>query len=176
MKTDVDIRQNVEEELASEAGLDASRIAVSVREGIVTLIGHVPTFGEKVVAERAAARVVGVRAVADEIGVLLHRDHERNDDDIAASCVRALEANCEVPEDSTRVVVSNGHVTLEGEVDSPYRKHAAERAVRYVRGVRGLVNNIAVRPYTSAQIGRVHSRPLQRRPCEPTVGISICSS
>lgn len=149
MKTNMELKRDIEEELAWEPSVDASHIAVAVNRGIVTLVGHVPAYGEKCVAERAAARVLGVKAVADELEVKLHGRDERNDEDVAAACVNALQTDYDVPEDSMKVVVSDGFVTLEGEVDKEYQKDAAMRAVRYLTGIKGVVNNIAVKPCVS---------------------------
>jgi osmotically-inducible protein OsmY len=155
MKTDMDLRRDVEEELAWEPSVDASHIAVSVNRGVVTLIGHVPAFGEKCVAERAAARVSGVKAVVDELDVELHGRDERRDEDIAAACARALKTDYGVPDGSTKVVVNNGWVTLEGGVDFPYQKDAAERAVRYLPGVKGVSNGIVIATTGTMAVGRI---------------------
>ncbi|HVT27293.1 MAG TPA: BON domain-containing protein [Lacipirellulaceae bacterium] len=149
MKSDTDLKRDVEEELAWEPSVDASHIAVSVRSGIVTLEGHVPAYGEKCIAERAAARVLGVKAVADELEVKLLGRDERSDEDIASACVSALKADCGVPADSVKALVSNGFVTLEGHVDWNYQKDAAARSVRYLTGVKGVVNNVDVKPRVS---------------------------
>jgi osmotically-inducible protein OsmY len=150
MKSDMDLKRDIEEELVWEPSVDASHIAVSVRGGIVTLEGHVPAYGEKCIAERAAARVLGVKAVADELEVRLLGPDERTDEDIAAACVNALKADYGVPADSVKALISNGFVTLEGQVDSHYQKDAATRAVRYLSGVKGAENNIDVKPHMSA--------------------------
>jgi osmotically-inducible protein OsmY len=149
MKTDMELKRDVEEELVWEPSADPSHIAVSVNRGIVTLIGHVPTYGEKCAAERAAARVLGVKAVADELEVKLHGTDERNDEDVAATCLNGLKENYSVPEGSTKILVSNGFVTLEGDVDWKYQKDEALRAVRYLTGVKDVVNNITVKPRVS---------------------------
>ena len=150
MKTDMDLKRDVEDELTWEPSVDASHIAVSVNQGIVTLIGHVPAYGEKCVAERAAARVLGVKALADELEVKLQGRDERNDEDIAAACLNALKEYYGVPKGSTKVVASNGFITLEGEVDWKYQKDAASRSVRYLTGVKGVTNNLTIKPHVSA--------------------------
>ena len=129
---------------------DASHIAVSVRGGIVTLEGHVPAYGEKCIAERAAAHVLGVKAVADELEVKLLGRDERSDEDIAADCVHAVKAHYGVHAVSVKALISNGFVTLEGQVDWKYQKDAATSAVRHLTGVKGVVNNIDVKPRVSA--------------------------
>ena len=150
MKSDMDLKRCVEEELVWEPSVDASHIAVSVRGGIVTLEGHVQAYGEKCIAERAAARVLGVKAVADELEVNLLCSDERSDEEIAAACVNALNADYGVPADSVKAIISNGFVTLEGQVDWKYSKEAATRAVRYLTGVKGVVNNVDIKPHVSA--------------------------
>jgi osmotically-inducible protein OsmY len=147
----MDLKRDVEEELAWEPSVDASHIAVSVTRGIVTLEGHVPAYGEKCIAERAAARVLGVKAVADELEVKLLGRDERSDEEIAAACVNALKSDYGVPAESIKALISNGFVTLEGRVDWNYQQDAATRAVRYLSGVKGVVNNIDVTTRVSGE-------------------------
>jgi osmotically-inducible protein OsmY len=149
LKSDMDLKRDVEDELVWEPSVDPSLIAVSVRCGIVTLEGHVPAYGEKCIAERAAARVLGVKAVADELEVKLLGRDEKSDEDIAAACVNALKVSYTLPADSVKVLISNGFVTLEGQVDWKYQKDAVTRAVRYLTGVKGVVNNVDIKPRVS---------------------------
>ena len=116
------------------------------KDGVVTLSGHVTSYAEKFAAERAAKRVLGVLAVANEIDVKLPTGSQRTDGDIAAAAVSELKANVSVPADKIKVTVSKGWVKLEGEVDWQYQKDAAERAVRYLTGVMGVTNLITVKP------------------------------
>jgi osmotically-inducible protein OsmY len=149
MKTDKELKQDVEDELNWEPRVNAAHIGVSVKQGVVTLSGHVPSFAEKYAAERTAKRPYGVKAVADELEVKLPGSAIRSDEDIATACVNALRADYLVPDEKIKVVVSNGWVTVEGEVDWQYQKDAAFNALRYLMGVMGLVNNITVKPRVS---------------------------
>ena len=133
-------------ELKWEPSVDAAHIGVSVKDGVVTLSGHVSSYAEKFAAEKAAKRVHGVQAVVNEIGVKLPGSSERTDEDIAAAAVHALKWNLLVPADKIKVTVSKGWVKLEGEVEWQYQKDAAERAVRYLAGVMGVTNLITVKP------------------------------
>ena len=163
MKTDMELKRDVEDELVWEPSVDASHIAVSVSRGIVTLVGHVCTYGEKCIAERAAARVLGVKAVADELEVKLHGRNQKNDEEIASSCLNALKADCAVPDDAIKVVVSDGWVNLEGEVDWMYQKDAATRVTRYLTGVIGVANNITIKPHVKpADVRRKIEAALKR--------------
>src|ERR1700730_17530788 len=130
MKSDVELQRDVLHELAWEPGVDAAHIGVSVKDGVVTLTGHVPSYAEKYAAERAAKRVEGVRAVANELDVKLPEGSRRTDEDIAAAAVSALKWSILVPSDKIKVTVSKGWITLEGEVNWQFQKAAAERAVR----------------------------------------------
>jgi osmotically-inducible protein OsmY len=112
--------------------------------------GHVPTFGEKYGAEKAANRVLGVKAVANELDVKLRSDIKRSDQDVASACVYALCANSSVPDEKLKLVVNNGWVTVDGTVEWQYQKTAAENAMRYLIGVRGITNNIDLKPRVSA--------------------------
>ena len=144
--TDTQLQRDVLDELKWEPSVDAADIGVSVKEGIVTLTGHVTSYAEKYAAERAAKRVYGVKAVANELDVKLPGSSRRTDEDIAAAAVNALRSNLAVPHDKIKVTVSNGWVTLEGEVEWHYQKMAAESAVRNLPGVTGLSDQITVKP------------------------------
>ncbi len=144
--SDLDIQRDVLDELRWEPSVNAAEIGVSVKDGVVTLTGHVSTYVEKYAAERAAKRVHGVKAVANEIEVRLPGNLRRTDEDIAAAAVKALDANISVPRDKVKVTVNKGWVTLEGEVEYRYQKEAAEEAVRGLAGVTGVTNLIVVRP------------------------------
>ena len=130
--TDVRTRDDVLRQLAWEPQVDASRIGVAARDGVVTLTGLVDTYAVKLEAERVAKRVHGVRAVANDIDVTLAC--ERTDSDIAADVARALELRSTVPA-GVKAAVHRGHVTLTGQVLWLFQKQEAEKAVRHVRGV-----------------------------------------
>jgi osmotically-inducible protein OsmY len=149
MKTDSDLQRDVLDELKWEPSVDAAHIGVSVKDGVVTLSGHVPSYAEKYAAERAAKRVYGVKAIANELEVKLPGSSQRTDEDIAAAAVGALRSNLSVPADKIKVTVSKGWLKLEGEVEWQYQKDAAEEAVRYLTGVLGVTNLIAVKPRVS---------------------------
>jgi osmotically-inducible protein OsmY len=144
METDIELREDVEEELEWEPSVDERRIGVSVTDGIVTLTGQVGSYAEKWNAERAVERVEGVKGIANEIEVHLVGQH--SDTEIAKAAADALEWNSLVPSDRVTVRVENGWVTLRGEVDYDYERRAADRAVRYLEGVRGVSNLITVAP------------------------------
>jgi osmotically-inducible protein OsmY len=144
--TDSELQRDVLNELKWEPSVDAAHIGVSVKGGVVTLTGHVTSYAEKWAAEEAAKRVYGVRAVANEIDVKIPSSSKRTDEDIAITAVNALKENAAVPDDKIKVTVSNGWVTLEGEVEWQFQKTAAETAVRYLSGVVGVTNLIRVKP------------------------------
>ena len=149
--TDLELKKSVEEELNCEPSVNAAEIGVSVDDGIVTLTGHIPSYWEKWAAERAAARVAGVKAVANELEVRLPGSSERTDEDIARAAVNALDWSVSVPSDRIKVEVSKGWITLEGSVDWQYQKTAAEDAVRDLIGVKGVSNLIQVKPSVTAR-------------------------
>jgi osmotically-inducible protein OsmY/prolyl-tRNA editing enzyme YbaK/EbsC (Cys-tRNA(Pro) deacylase) len=146
MKPDTDLQYDVIDELAWEPSIDATAIGVAVEDGVVTLSGHVPSFAEKWTAEHVAKRVVGVRALANEIAVRLPGTSERSDADIARAALTALEWDVWVLQRRVTVTVSDGWVKLDGAVDTQYQKLAAERVVRTLRGVRGVTNLIKITP------------------------------
>jgi osmotically-inducible protein OsmY len=146
MKTDAELQQDVMNELKWEPTIKAAEIGVGVKDGVVTLSGYVDSYVKKWAAERAAARVSGVRAVAEEIQVRLPGSLKRSDEDIAGAVANVLEWNVLVPHDRVKVQVQDGLVTLSGEVDWWYQKNAAEEAVRYLMGVVLFNNQITVKP------------------------------
>jgi osmotically-inducible protein OsmY len=141
--TDVRTRDAVVRQLDWDPGVDSSAIGVAVKSGVVTLTGYIDSYAGKLAAERLAKRVRGVRAVANDIDVRLKLD--RTDSDLARDVARALEMRAGVP-DSVQAIVHNGHVTLTGKVSWIAQKKNAEKAIRHVRGIRGLFNHIDVTP------------------------------
>jgi osmotically-inducible protein OsmY len=153
--TDIFVRNAVLRQLDSDPDVDASTVGVAAKSGTVILTGSVDSYAGKLAAARAARRVRGVRAVANDIEVRLLLD--RTDADIGADVTRALELRSTIPE-SVRATVSDGHVTLTGTVDSPSQKRDAEEALQHLRGVRNILNHITLAPR-----GRVkRSRPNRR--------------
>ena len=146
MKTDSELQRDVLDELKWEPSVDAAHIGVSVKDGVVTLSGHVSSYAEKFAAEEAAKRVYGVAAVVNELEVKLPGSSQRTDEDIAAAAVSALKWNLLVPADKIKVTVSKGRVKLEGEVKWQFQKDAAALAVRFLSGVTGVSNLITVKP------------------------------
>ena len=149
--SDLTIKQDVEAELQWEPSVNAAAIGVAVKDGIVTLTGRVPTYMEKMAAARAAARVNGVKAVANELEIGLLPADERTDEEIARSVANALAWNTSIPPDRIKAQVSHEWVTLEGTVEWHYQRAAAERAVRYLWGIKGVTNNIIVAPVVSTR-------------------------
>jgi osmotically-inducible protein OsmY len=153
--TDVTLRQNVLDELEFEPSIDAAHIGVTAEGGVVTLTGHVATYAEKDAAERAARRVKGVHAIAQEIEVRPYGTHVTADDEIAKRSISTLAWRTTVPRDAVTVRVQNGWVTLEGKVEWQYQKNAAASAIRDLAGVVGISNLIAVAPRpTSSDVKR----------------------
>lgn len=160
---DARLQREVLEEIALQPHADPGHVGVSVHDGIVTLTGHVGSYVEKYEAEKAAKRVRGVKVVVNDINIHLRGDEPQNDEDIALAVRRALRTHVLVAALDIRVTVSDGWVTLEGEVPWQYQKLAAEAAIRHVPGIRGITNLIAVRPHVEptevkAQIERALKR------------------
>jgi osmotically-inducible protein OsmY len=146
VKTDEELQREVLRELKFDASVQPNEIGVAVKDGIVTLTGRVDSYLKRWSAEEAAHRVKGVKAVVNEIEVKLPASSERTDEDIAAAVVRALQWDAMIDPDRIDVTVSNGWVTLSGEVEWGFQRADAERVVRRITGVRGVSNLISVRP------------------------------
>jgi len=145
MRTDSEIERDVGEELKWNPDLDSTDIAVTVKDGVVTLGGFVKSYVDKTEAEVAAKRVAGVVAVANDIAVRLPATDERPDPEIAREAVASLN-QLPISAERIKVVVKNGWVTLEGTVEWHYQRNIAEAAVGYIRGVKSVTNLIGLRP------------------------------
>jgi osmotically-inducible protein OsmY len=149
-RTDAQIQSDVIAELKWEPRVQPNEIGVIVKNGVVTLTGWVDSYTKRWAAEDAAHRVRGVKAVANDIEVRLSTDDTRTDADLAAAAIRALEWDAFVSVDQLDVTVSNGWVTMKGEVEWQYQKEDAERVVRRLTGVTGVTNLITVKPRVAA--------------------------
>jgi osmotically-inducible protein OsmY len=149
VKTDSQLKRDVMDELAWDPAVSANAIGVAVKDGVVTLSGHLDTFAEKVAVQRAVRRVTGVRAMAIELDVKLAPQHQRSDTEIAAAAEHALRWNIVVPADRVRATVEQGWVQLTGEVDWDYQRQAAYKSVRSLTGVVGVSNEITLRQRTT---------------------------
>jgi osmotically-inducible protein OsmY len=147
MRPDSEIERDVKAELEWQPGLDATDIAVSVRNGIVTLAGFVRHYSDKYTAEVAAKRVIGVVAVANDIEVRVPTLDERPDPEIAREVVDAIRSHLPTSWERIKVIVKNGYINLEGEVEWQYQRETAEAAVRWLQGVKGVTNLIEIRPH-----------------------------
>jgi osmotically-inducible protein OsmY len=147
VRSDEDIRESVLLELEWDPKITSNDVAVAVKNGVVTLSGFVHSYWEKDAAEKAVKRVYGVRGVANDIQV--KPVAERTDPEIARDAVQELESHISIPTDKIKVTVKNGLVTLEGQVEWQYQKALAESAVKKLKGVIGVINNIEIKPRVS---------------------------
>jgi osmotically-inducible protein OsmY len=147
VKTDRQLQQDVLDELKWEPSVEASAIGVEVKDGIVTLAGHVDSYVQKVSAEHAAQRVFGVKGVVMEIDIALPGSSKLKDADLARNASHALEWNASVPDNAIKISVQDGWVTLAGEVNWAYQRWAAIRAVRDLIGVVGVNDHITIKPH-----------------------------
>jgi len=178
MKTDSDLQRDVLDELEYEPSLEAQAIGVTVREGVVTLTGHVQTYVDKYTAETAAKRVAGVRGIAEELTVSLFSGHERNDSDIAQAAVNALDWNVNVPLHKVQATVENGWITLNGYINWNYQRDAAFNAVSHLMGVKGVSNLIGVKPLPTPSVSTVEIKQkieaaLKRNMMKDVDGITV---
>jgi osmotically-inducible protein OsmY len=153
IKTDNQLKQDIETELRWDPKVNASQIGVSVDKGVVSLLGAVDTYAEKWAAEHATKRVSGVRTVAQDLTVKLQAHHKHSDSEIATAVQSALGWNVLVPATVT-TRIHQGAVTLEGAVAWNFQRNAAERAVRYLTGVVSVYNAITLKPKVSAAVVR----------------------
>ncbi len=149
MKTDIQLRRDVEAQLDWDPRFDSTGIGVAVKNGVISLSGHVASYADRWAAQDAAQSVAGVKAIANELAVNLGSDAQRSDPELAEAVVNALNGNVSIPSAGIKVVVHDGWVTLSGEVSYWYQREATERTVTHLRGVKGLANDITIKPQAS---------------------------
>jgi osmotically-inducible protein OsmY len=150
MKTDAQLQLDIIAELKWEPSVNAAQIGVEVRDGVVTLAGHVDSYAEKCDAERAAQRVAGVKALAVEMDVALAGGMTRTDADVARTAENVLQWTTYLPKDAVKVKVEGGWITLSGQVEWEYQRQSAADSVRYLMGVTGVSNQVGIKPTVSA--------------------------
>ena len=149
MKTDSDLKRDVEAELKWDPAIHSTDIAVAVQQGVVTLTGFVRRYMEKYQAERDVKRITGVLGVANDIEVRLESGSERPDPEIARDAVAALKSELPYSSENIKVLVHNRWLTLEGSVEWNYQRSHAEEAVRKIKGIKGVTNAIVMKPRAS---------------------------
>ena len=145
-KTDTEIKTDLLSELKYDPSLKVTDIGVLVKDGTVTLNGYATSFDEKLAAVHAVKRVAGVVAIADDIELHIPDANHRTDGEIAAAAAHKIEWATTIPKGTVEIVVRNGWIILEGEVEWWYQKNAAETVVRSISGVRGVSSSISIKP------------------------------
>jgi osmotically-inducible protein OsmY len=145
MKTDMQLKKDIEAELEWDPAVHASKVGVAVTNGVVTLTGHLDTYAEKHAIERAMREVEGVRGVALEFDVKLDPGHHRSDSEIVAAAEKSLLWHVLIPAEKIQVIAEMGWITLKGEVDWDYQRSEAEKVVRSLKGVVGISNAITLK-------------------------------
>jgi osmotically-inducible protein OsmY len=177
MRTDNEIKEDVERELKFDPDIDATDIAVSVKNGAVALTGYTRSYLQKLQAEKDAKRIAGVIAVANDIEVRLPYINKRPDPEIARDAAAALRAELPYSSEKIKVVVKDGWVTLEGELEWNFQRERAERAVRGLRGVSGVTNQLKLKPRVApSEIKSKIEEALKRRAMLDAANITIEAS
>jgi len=166
MHANTELQRSVLAELDWDPRVDASQIGVAAVEGVVTLTGQVSSFPERIAAEEAVKRVIGVRGVANDLAVVLPGSIEHSDTELVQAAVLALQWDVLVPDDRITVEVAGGWLKLDGEVEREYQRTAAERAVRELEGLLGCENNIVVKPAIVQSTVKQHIEAALKRRAE----------
>ena len=145
MKNNQDLQTDVQNAIRWEPLLHAAEIGVTAKNGVVSLTGVVDSYAKKLEAENAAKKVIGVKAIVENIEVKFQNSWTKSDLEIANEVLDALKSNWSVPKDKVTVKVENGWLTLEGELPWNYQKEAAKSAVNFLAGVKGVTNNIKIK-------------------------------
>jgi osmotically-inducible protein OsmY len=149
-KIDNSLRDAVLRQFEWEPEITSKQVGVTAQDGVVTLTGFVESYPERLAAEKATKRVYGVRAIANDLKVRL--PYEVTDTEIANNVLHAMRTNVNVPDERIKITVRDGWVTLEGIVNWRFEKEAAETAVRFIGGVRGISDEIEIRPVVKLKI------------------------
>lgn len=174
MKTDAQLKKDIEAELEWEPSINASNVGVSVKQGVVTLSGHLDTYAEKYAVERSVQAVAGVKGIALELDVKLDPSHHRSDSDIVMAAERSFAWHVLVPTDRIQVIVEKGWVTLKGEVDWNYQRDEAEKLARALKGVVGVSNRITLKERViPADVSRHIKDALTRHADKEAKGITV---
>jgi osmotically-inducible protein OsmY len=145
------LRNDILDELAYEPIVDAAHIGVAVDQNVVTLTGHVSSYAQRLAAVAAVRRLKGVHGIADEIEVVDSTQVRTSDDDLVKRAINMLSWDSVVPGEAIQVTVHKGLVTLTGKVNWQYQKSSAERGIRRLADVRGVINNIEIEPHARAE-------------------------
>ncbi len=174
LKTDAQIQADVQEELRLAPMVNATHIGVEVRQGVVTLTGHVDSYAEKWHAEQAAQRVNSVKALAVEMQVMFRGTPIVTDSEVAHAVKNVLDWNVFIPTNAIKVMVEHGWVTLSGKVAADYQRRLAESSIRYLTGVMGVHNQLSLKPTLSGTVLKTDIEAvLQRRATKEAKGIGI---
>jgi osmotically-inducible protein OsmY len=145
MKSDSQIQKDVILALEWDPSISHELIGVSTSSGVVTLSGDVPSYFEKVEAEKIAQRVGGVKAVVEKIEVRMSDLYEKDDQEIAQAILNQFRWNYSVPNDKIKIRVENGWVELKGEVEWEFQREAAKSSIQDLIGVKGISNKISLK-------------------------------
>lgn len=174
MKSDLEIQQDIEQELLWDPSVDARHIKVGVHQRIATLDGSVPSYAQKLAAQKAAQRVADCRAVVVDVVVRAPEPRPAHDEQLANAVLSALNWQDTLPRDAVHAVVDHGCVTLTGEVGYRAQREAAEAIVSRMRGVVGVANRITVRAHPGNGDVRAHiAAALARRAQDEAVAIHV---
>ncbi|WP_240140975.1 BON domain-containing protein [Sphingobacterium bovisgrunnientis] len=163
MKTDAELQTDVQNAIHWEPLLNEAEIGVIARDGVVSLNGQVDSYAKKIVAENAAKKVLGVKALVENIEVNLPSKWMLTDSEIASSALAALKTSWSIPKDRITVKVENGWITLEGYLPWHYQREIAKSAINYLSGVKGVINHIKIRSESSDTIKKVDVENALRR-------------
>jgi osmotically-inducible protein OsmY len=145
MKNNQELQTDVQNAIKWEPLLNAAEIGVTAKDGVISLTGSVDSYAKKIEAETASKKVIGVRALIENIEVKFPNSWSKSDVEVANEVLAALKSNWSVPKDKVTVMVENGWVTLEGELPWNYQKEAAKNTINFLSGVKGVTNNIKIK-------------------------------
>ncbi|UOU97490.1 BON domain-containing protein [Chryseobacterium daecheongense] len=146
MKTNAELQKDVQDAIKWEPLLHSAEIGVTAKNGVVSLTGIVDSYAKKMQAEDAAKNVVGVKVLVENIKVKFPNSRSKTDNEIADEIIAAFESNTVIPEKQIKVKVEDGWVDLDGELPWDYLREITENAIQYLPGVKGIYNNITIKP------------------------------
>ncbi len=146
-RSDEAIKKDIVESIYWDTRVDASNVQVAVDDGHVRLKGQVPTALARSSAHVDAELVSGVKSVNDDLRIEYTPIQPiRSELDLESSIRNTLEWDPNLDITDLAISIDSGWVTLEGTVDSYWKKIRAEESAADLVGVVGVTNKIAVVP------------------------------
>lgn len=142
--SDQDMTSAIRNALQAGGGVPAHLVDIKTAKGIVILSGTLSNVLAKEKAVRIAETIKGVRAVVDRIQVSPSQPY--SDRAIQDNIYSALKVNLVTKDETINVNVSDGVVTVTGNVPDWQTQYLVEQAIKGVKGVKAIETKLRIQP------------------------------